>query len=321
MQTYDTYSAVSTALAPRLLRMTLAFAGFAAAGFLAACGPTLEKERGPARFPVEGLWIEAPDADVGTPTAVPGEEGRFLFLSSPGLEEHPYQFILIEYVRRDLALSGKRLFWVERSGAAATSATEVLLLQRRYRGSDWPNTSSDDFWAVGEFGPERLDRSFESTGALDRLRFQDDGRLLVGDEYRFQRILPPQTVDGVSAQVTELDLGVVLQTDEEGRRASALGFSPELAIEGAERQIIRDTGDGATVAGRARVSGLAGRLFGLERISGSIQAGDAVLPPDWRPQKPERRRLSREEVLRRLQRGEPVPREDLIRVLGEDQAP
>jgi len=312
MQTYDTYHFPSTALrATGCLVLALL-----------ACGPGLREPEAPPVFPIEGLWLGAPEgADPAEPVR-PDEEGVFLFISSPGAEGYPYSFQMLRYVRRELAFSGRRLYLIERKGLVRTSAREVLLHQRHFRGAFLPSSAEGEFWPVSEFGGEEVDRDFDSAGRLDLLEFQHDGLVLAGDEYVFRRALARQrTPEGETSHVTEPDIGIVLQTSAAGDRASALTFSPALAVRDARRQIFRDEGESARSAGTARVTSLTAEFFGLELLSGEMRPGDAVLMPDWQPARPERRRLSREEVLERLRRGEPVPREDLIRVLGEDAAP
>ncbi len=273
------------------------------------------KLSGPAalpEYPIEGLWIgEGFRADV--------DRGRMVYISSPGNADYPYRFVLFQFHRRNLLVNGKRMFFVRRTGYVDTSKTEALLIQERFTNGwrDNSDTESEEFWPVKDFQPEKVDRSAEETSTLDLLRFEDGGRILAGDDYRLHRLLPPAEVNGETVHVAETDVGVVLYVSPDGREAVFATFSPSMSVADAVREGFSGAGDRA----RLKVNALVDGFTQVSVLSGTVKPGDAVVPNNWQPSTVYERRLSREEVLRRLQRGEPVPREDLIRVLGEDAAP
>ena len=129
-----------------------------------------------------------------------------------------------------------------------------------------------------------------------------------------KRLLPAVEGEGGPTQLGELDVAVVIGASKDGQEALSLTFSPTVhVVDGA-----RDAWNAAGNAGRVKVHTLSGDFAQGTVVSGKVSRGDVLVLAGWKPQGTYKRKMSREEVLRRIQRGEPVPREELIRVLGED---
>jgi hypothetical protein len=279
-----------------------------------ACGFQLEHPRGEPGYPVEGLWLSADEDAHG--------EGRglLLYISAPGQDKYPYKFVMYRYYMRDLMVSGKRMFFTRRTGVVDTSDREVLLTQVNFQSGFRDNLDQSNeryFWPAAAFEPERLERNFGDGDDLDLLKFQNEGGRLVGDKYDFRRALPAATVDGSAIQVPELDVAVVMSVNKAGDQALTIGFSPALYVVDAERDVWNRSG----AVGRVKVGTLVGELAQVSLLSGHVSRGDALVMKGWQPRGQYRRKLSREEILRRIQRGEPVPREELLRVIGDQAAP
>lgn len=276
-----------------------------------SCGYQLERPRGEPVYPVEGLWASVDDDYTAS------GRGQLLYVSSPGEDKYPYKFIIFQYYMRDLALSGKRMFFTRRMGVVDTSDSEVLLIQTKFQSGFRDNISESDekeFWPAVDFEPETLKRNFGDGDELDLLTFQKDGGDLLGDDFHFRRLLPAVVAGGQTTQAAEMDVAVVLGVRKDGRETLSIAFSPTVHVQDGVRELWNNAGN----AGRLKIHTLSSDFAQATVLNGKVRRGDVVLLPGWKPVGVYKRKLSREEVLRKIQRGEPVPREDLIRVLGED---
>lgn len=275
---------------------------------LAGCSIQLERPRAAPVYPIEGLWASVEDDYNET------GRGQLLYVSSPGSDEYPFKFTLFQYYMRDLAVSGRRMFFIRRSGVIDTSDEELLMKQIRYQSGYRDNISEGDeseFWPASDFEPETLKRNLGTGEDLDLLRFASNGAEIEGDEFHFRRVLPAA---GDAQYSGELDVAYVIGVRKDGRSILSIGFNPSIHVSGAERAAWGSAGQNA----RLKIEALVGDLAQASVVDGKVQRGDVVVMPGWKPKAEYKRKLNREEVLRMIQRGETVPREDLIRVLGKD---
>ena len=288
-------------------------AGLALALWTGSCAIQLERPRAAPVHPVEGLWSSVED-DYNE-----SGRGQLLYVSSPGADEYPYKFVLFQYYMRDLTVSGKRMFFVRRTGVVDTSDQEVLLKQTNFQSGYRDNIAEGEepeFWPVADFEPETLKRNFGVGDELDLLRFAESGAEMEGDDYHFRRLLPAAGSGDSAVQSGELHIAYVIGVRKDGQAALSISFNPAMHVAGSRRVVWNLTGQN----GQLKIQSLVGDLAEAQVVGGSVRRGDVLLMPGWKPQVEYRRQLSRQEVLRRIQRGEPVPREDLIRVLGKDAA-
>lgn len=275
----------------------------------AGCTPALSGPVAPPSYPVEGLWraLDAGEAEAGA--------GQLLYITATQDAEYPYQFIWYSFRTRELTLSGKQFLFIRREGLVQSSGAELLLLQQKFSSGRMPNGESDgaSVWPAAGYQPAVVERAFEKSYPADVLRFAAEGQHLLGGEARFERALQPPDADRARLHLAPLEAGLVFQIDPDARRAALVSFSPALLVQGAVRDVWRN----GQRAGRIRIVGLATPVAEAALLEGDLRPGDAIVPADWKPVGGSVR-LTRSEVLRRLQRGEPVPREDLIRVLGDD---
>lgn len=276
-----------------------------------SCGLQLKQPRGEPNYPIEGLWASA-DGDY-TETG----RGQLLYISSPGADQYPFKFTLYQYYMRDLTVSGKRMFFTRRTGVVDTSGTEVLLSQTNYQAGFRDNldeSEEQEFWPAAEFEPEKLKRNFGAGDDIDLFVFEKDGGELVGGDLHFRRLLPAAVANGQKSQVGELDIAVVIGVRKDGREALSLTFSPVLHVKDA----VRDVWNASGSAAQMKLHTLSSDLAQATVLNGKVSRGDVLVMKGWKPSGTYKRKMSRAEVLKRIQRGEPVPREDLIRVLGND---
>ncbi len=285
----------------------LALIGLAAS--LGACAPALSGPIALPAYPLEGLWRA-----LHTDPEDPGS-GQLLYITATDDAEYPYQFIWYSFRTREFAVSGKQLLFIRRDGVVHSSGAEVLLLQQKFSSGRLPNAETGDaaVWPATSYQPPVVERAFEKSYPADVLRFAADGQELLGAEGEFERALQPPASDRPRLHLAPLEAGLVFQSDTSERRAALLSFSPALLVQGS----VRDVWRAGQRAGRIRIVSLAAPVAEATLLEGELRPGDAIVPADWKPTGGSVR-LTRAEVLRRLQRGEPVPREDLIRVLGDD---
>lgn len=267
---------------------------------VAACSPQLRSAEAPPNFPVEGLWIQD--------TAKAGED-HFTILwveksasKTPGAA--PYIFSFVRTVARNLAWNDQTLFVTRRTGDLRTSGKEVLLSQQVYLSSKrsvLENVKGKQIWPANQFGPEEDQRKIEDGYNLDLLELSEDGNTLSGKTGTFYR--------GNASGFGRFPQAVVCKVDRDNKEVALYGlptgkFATGQVLKNAKGDIsLRATGQNA------------------EYVSATIEKGlpvigDVVLPSDAK-EDPKMKPLSKEEVLERIRRGEFVPRDDLIRVLGD----
>lgn len=290
-------------------RNAVPFAAGLALILAAACTPSLSGPVAPPAYPVEGLWraLDANEAEA--------EAGQLLYITATNDAEYPYQFIWYSFRTRELTLSGKQFLFTRREGLVQSSGAELLLLQQKFSSGRIPNAEvgGASVWPAAGYQPTVVERAFEKSYPADVLRFAAEGQQLLGGEAQFERALQPAAADRTRLHLAPLEAGLVFQIDVNARRAAVVSFSPALLVQGSMRDVWRD----GQRAGRIRILALAAPVAEAALVEGDLKPGDAIVPADWKPTGGTVR-LTRSEVLRRLQRGEPVPREDLIRVLGDD---
>ena len=273
---------------------------------LAACALQLQNPPAAPAVEIEGLWVGVEgDEEEDSQTT------RLLFVSSPGREGYPYRFVYYQIIKRELLVSGKRIYIIRRDGFVKTSATEALMVSSRFTAArrDQSNESDQSYWPLGTYGDLVIERSFETDNDFDLFQIEPDGSQLTGDEYRFRRAAM------AGGPVTELDIGYVADAEPvgSGQRLTFVTSSPVMAAVGEGRIV---WSDGHTT-GRIRSESARGEMVEATVLEGAPTIGQIVVLPNFDPGAERSRVLSREEVLQRVQRGEPVSREDLIRALGQ----
>ena len=253
-----------------------------------SCALELKDPPGPPQFSPVGVWFSAGNDDHSG-IALTIDEGS-------GEGGASFNFRELQILQRNLLISGKMAFITWRTGSVRTSAEEVLLFQEQFRTLRQRHTSKEpsEVWPGQGYGPLDLDREVSGGTGLRLLRFADGGRTLVGKGLTFRR---------VGSDPNRRPVGVVILIDRANARA--LIVVPGRAVP-----------DGIVTG----PSGTAVPLLGREGERFTIAAGPslAVGQAVYRggTEAKGAKQLTKAEVLQRLQRGQKVPREDLIRVLG-----
>ncbi|MCB1172457.1 MAG: hypothetical protein KDK39_02775 [Leptospiraceae bacterium] len=257
--------------------------------------------------PISGHWIANTD-DPGHVFVL------YIFEDHTGQSAWRFQFI--ELFFRNLVLSGPRIYINQREGIIQTSASELLLIQQKFKGGYYPMESKNvESWEPQNLLPVVLDRDFEKVQQVALLTIDPDGRELQNDDYLFRRT--------GAALLNKQDLaneqtGIILGLNKSANQLYIYSFAPSFALQDARR--ITWLND------RQKVS--------LDLIQNRYNFSMADMPPNtaqfweqgqllflnnFQPGKNLNRQLTRQEVLERIRKGLPVPREDLIRVLGTDR--
>ncbi|MBX7057116.1 MAG: hypothetical protein K1X75_03550 [Leptospirales bacterium] len=258
----------------------------------AQCRLQLAGERSSSRVSLEGLWY--------SPQLLEGESGALLYIKWPGGDDRPYQFTLLELTYRDLTISGRRIYFQKREGLGDTSASELLLEQRRFTAGYYQSEEAESYQA-GKLQAVLVERSFENSTTPDLLQISENGSELKGEVYHFVRATGPSA---------EPSAGLVLSS--QGDALFGICFDPALAAVAAQREVFVNQ----QRQGRVRIAAI--RDFWFDARGATAPPGAALLMPGWRPGRNSVRRMTREEALRRLQRGETLSREEMIRALGSD---
>ena len=267
---------------------------FSLTGFSCALG--LRQPPGPPRGNPVGLYISEAEAPL------------FHILRIEKVSDS-YVFDHLSLNFRDLALSGRILETVRREGKLLTSADEILLVQEKYSHIRRKNQDRSDspVWALDQFQEEMLERKIEGDSyAYLHLSRQGADSSLVGGGRTYRRLGPDSEAQAYLSSLC----GVILQAGSDGKLMVA-AFDPGIvksagpldlwSIQGQERKI--------------RIEKCDGYLCQASGPPGQALLFDAVLPADWRKRQDTSAPLSREEIMRRLQRGEEVPKDQLMRVL------
>lgn len=265
---------------------------------IVSCNVQLRSPEAAPAFPVEGLWIEK---------SIEGGSDRIRLLwieQNPisGGELPPYLYTLLVVVGRNLALRDQTLVITRRTGEARTSQGELLLIQKGFvNGSRriLQKPLDPDIWQAADFSTESQEMKIEKTYNYDVLEFEKDGSMS-GDDGQFVRAAP--------VAVSRYPSVAVWRTSKDGTQAAGFLFP------------VRRLGAGSRLKmpGRdveATISGVAGEYVTLAIGKGTLKPGEALVSADAKEDY--RRALSKEEVLEKLRKGEPVAREDLIRALGD----
>lgn len=210
----------------------------------------------------------------------------------------PYAFRMATVQMHDRLVSGRVVRSIEREGTVRTSANELLLTQQNFREVTQRNKSKAGsvIWPAEEYEPPVTERDFRSSYDLVILQFGAGGNLLLGDEYVFRRA-------GSLAQGTPT--AVVAFSDPDQKRAVVVSFDRPAAS-------FRQEAKGAA---QVRVLGRDQFRYTVESatplVAGqALYAGAEAIAPKGQ--------LSREEILKRIKRGEKVSKEDLIRALAPE---
>ena len=280
------------------------------------CTLELTEQAGEIRVPVSGLWIAKTDEPEYT---------AFLYISSPGSDGYPFRFTMLEFYKRWLLITGRRIYATKRTGVISSSPNELLLYQDEFESGFYNvKGKGSEPWALSGFSRFISDRHIKKKASFVLLRLSGDGHTLEGWDFPFERSLRSENSP---IYLAETEVGLVQEVYPDQKTLRFLSFSPAFSVVKARRKLwkpsYRDGPQKGAVSQRkqaafveiTRVYETFGEAVLLE---GRAEAGDLLVMPRFRPDRPsKRRRLSKEEVLRRIQRGEHVPREDLIRVLGK----
>ncbi len=259
------------------------------------CSLELQGDRAAPSVPLQGLWA--------TPELLEGANGAVLHVEMPGGEDRPYRFTLLELHFREMTFSGQRIYFHRREGVADSSAEELLLEQRRFTAGFYQQDEAGP-WRAAALQPISVERSFENSSTPDLLRIAESGARLQGDSFEFIRF------SGVQAEMAVC--GVIRS---EGAAHFGVCLDRSAAVQGAARDLYKD----GVKLGRGKISAMRDVFVDLE--SAAAPVGSFAVAVGWRPGRPAARVLTREEALRRLQRGETLSREEMIRALGSDQPP
>lgn len=275
---------------------------FVIAGAL-SCKVALKEPPALPAFPLDGLWIERESFQDPK-----GEIRLILDVRSSSDKQAPYDFRLLRLTHRDLVVSGKILIYTEISGRILTSRNEAMLRRDAlHRGSKVNrNQSKVEIWPVEDYEGELLERHISGGNDLEVLKLSSDGNVLEGGDWVFTRAVP------LSADTRSFRaLGVVLRAASDGGRARVGHFSEELLKAGGPYEVMR----GGKLIGKAKVT--AGMIHEATADAAGIQfaLGDIIVTSAKAPT--QERIPTKEEVMERLKRGEQVPREILIQVLGK----
>lgn len=268
------------------------------------CTVELTEQRGAPGYPVEGLWQQKHPS---------GDQQTYLYINTPGTEDYVYRFKMLSIYRRDLTFSGRNIFVTIRKGNVDTSTKEILLIQDHLDAGRYTNRlEGGSYWPLKGFGKFIKDRKIEGINNLDLLHFEQNGNRLIGDDFEFERVL---IIKGnKQLYITEDDVGIVSQFDQESGRLIYFSFSDTLQILQKQRYLWTANGKQAEI--------LTLKVFAFmieaEIKSGKPAVGQLVTLPDFRLDQPAKRPLTRTEILEKLKRGEKVDEADLIRVLGKD---
>lgn len=158
----------------------------------------------PARD-LTGIWID---------TASEGGRIVWIYKNDTGDVRKPFLFTLVKSIKRDLPLSGKRLYQTERSGYIQTRGKEVLLIQEEYHAyiSDHSNPEESGIWDPSLYGPFFTERSVRGDRPLVLLHDDGDTVLLNGvsdDDWKLKRVL-----SGASSELVRKS-GIVTECDDQ----------------------------------------------------------------------------------------------------------
>ncbi len=280
---------------------------------VSSCKLQLKNPPAPPTHSLEGFWVDAETFGDGESNA-----RAVLWIERYAGDEVPYRFTLVRLVHRDLMVSGKKVFVEERSGKLITSGKEVLFQQEMYRAVTRRNKDAKPaaVWPTAEYQPEILDREVRGGKRLALLEIAGNGLSMTDGDWEFKRALTPG-----DAPLKVHAAGVVLRASKDGRRAQIWSYTKGLRQAGAEFEFYR----AGRKAGRLRIDG--------ERknwqknwhestaavLGGTARVGDAVVAAGSLQGALRRTRLTREQILKKIQRGEKVSKEDLIRALKKKQ--
>lgn len=261
-----------------------------------ACNVQLRGPQAAPVHPVEGLWI---DESLKDRIAMLWVEQNPV----AGGETAPYLYTHLVVVGRNLLLSDRTLVFTRRTGEARTSAGELLLVQKLFVNGNrriLQKPLDPDVWQAADFSPENEDTRVERSYNYGVLELAADGSRLSGSDGTFVRVTP--------VSVSRYPSVAVWRTSSDGSAAAGflfpkgrLGAGSRLKMPGSDAE--------------ATISGVAGEYVSLSISKGTVRPGQAFVSQDAKEDY--RRQLSKEEVLEKLRKGESVPREDLIRALGD----
>jgi hypothetical protein len=260
-----------------------------------ACNVQLRSPEAPSAFPVEGLWV---GEKIGQQISMLWVEPNPI----SGGEAPPYLFTYLVVVGRDLLISQQTLVITRRTGDARTSQGELLLTQRKFINGTrriLQKPLDPDVWQAADFSAENEDVKTERMYNYDVLTLVD-ANTLAGSDGTFVRATPAGT--------SRYPAVAVWRTSKDGTQAAGFLFPANRLGAGSKLKI-----PGRDV--EATISGVAGDYVSIAITRGALKPGDGLVSMDAKEDY--RRPMTKEEVLEKLRKGEAVPREDLIRALGD----
>lgn len=269
--------------------------GAAAILWLSACTVQLRSPQAPPAFAVEGLWV---GEKIGQQVSMLWIEPNPI----SGGDAAPYLFTYLVVVGRDLLISQQTLVITRRTGEARTSAAELLLTQKKFFNGNrriLQKPLDPDVWQAADFSAEIEDVRTEKTYNYDVLEIVD-ANTISGSDGTFVRATPAGT--------SRYPAVAVWRTSKDGSQAAGFLFPAGRLGAGSRLKM-----PGRDV--EATISGVAGDYVSLAITKGALRPGNGLVSVDAKEDY--RRPMTKEEVLEKLRRGEAVPREDLIRALGD----
>ena len=278
-------------------------------------GPGLRNPEARPRIDLRGLWLDEQTSE--------SKEERILLHVRPkqaGAGEYDFSFTKYTWVNRPF--SGKHLMFNRRAGRIHTSTGEALLIQERFETGERRNSEPAEkhLWPADGYSVEIVERRIDSESPWIRLELSDDGHTLEDGDFRFHRLnaaVDPKLMETHPDGVFAAEIGVVLF------RGAAPGLDEFSCItverSGFAQGRVVEVWRGGERVGRAKIAVEKDGFCDARIAEGGVSTGDALFPVGWDviAKKYKKAPMTREEVLRRMERGEYVPREEIIKAMRD----